>query len=442
MGAGRGGVRAGSRTRSAIWRSPGAVFWGGSSLAAAFVGVSALWERTHAVPITTGARALLETLIVVATAAVSSLFFLRWRGSRLRCDLLGTCAFLLLSVAGVLSAVASDMRTWVGHDGFIWPAFALRTIGLLLVVWAVLEHGRGVTVSGRVPRPLAFATAGAAVIAVSPPLLLGAVLPGLAVGSVTSTRLLIGVNVVLVPLLLLAARRALRYGMRRQDALLTWLGGMLMLLAFSRLSIVVHPTVRLDLLHPADVLRILAVGVAAVGCLLAAREQWRSAALGAVLQERERLAHELHDGIAQDLAFLSAQSRWLVTRPDDRQGLELIAEAAQRALAESRLAISSLRRDPGELLQRRIATAAESAGARVGCEVSVAVAPDVAADPIRVEKLTVEVRDHIVEAGRRGAHRVSVQVVMTHDGPVVLATTEPRDSGRSEHSERSAAPHS
>jgi signal transduction histidine kinase len=405
------------------------VFWGSSGLALAFVGAMAVWERAHDMAVTTGARAMLEMTIVAAAAGISALFFLRWRGSRLRRDLLGTCAFLLLSVAGAMSAFAIDLSVWLGHDGFIWSVFTLRTIGLVLVVMAVMEHGREVALSGRVSQPLAVVAAGAFVVVVSPPILLGDVLPGLAIGSATSVRLFTGVSLVLVPPLLLAARRALQYGMTRQDALLAWLGGVLVLLAFSRLSLALHPMVRLDLLHPGDLLRIIAVGVAAVGCLLAGREQWRRAALDAVLRERERLAQELHDGIAQDLALLSAQSRWLARHSNDAQGLDLVAEAAQRALAESRWAISSLRRDPGEPLQRRIDTVAEIAAVHFGCAVSVTVDADVSADPIRVEKLASEVRDHIASAGQRGAHGVAVRVAMTREGPVVIAATEQWDGG-------------
>ena len=91
----------------------------------------------------------------------------------------------------------------------------------------------------------------------------------------------------------------------------------------------------------------------------------------AVLDERRRLARELHDGLAQELAYITTESRRLAGQP----GVEHLAEAAERALEESRAAILALTRPADEPLERTIAVAAQSIGVRAGIDVIVAVRP-------------------------------------------------------------------
>lgn len=65
----------------------------------------------------------------------------------------------------------------------------------------------------------------------------------------------------------------------------------------------------------------------------------------AVVAEQHRaLAGVLHDGLAQELALLCSQSRFLARRyPEDRAHFEMLGQAAQRALEESRAVIAVLR---------------------------------------------------------------------------------------------------
>ena len=55
-------------------------------------------------------------------------------------------------------------------------------------------------------------------------------------------------------------------------------------------------------------------------------------------RERRRIARDLHDGLAQELAFIAMQSRQLA-RQTGEATLEQIAEAAETALAEAREAL-------------------------------------------------------------------------------------------------------
>lgn len=90
---------------------------------------------------------------------------------------------------------------------------------------------------------------------------------------------------------------------------------------------------------------------------------------GRLADERRRIARDLHDGIAQDLAFLAQQSDALAARPGGPPVAADMAVAARRALAGTRTAIGVLRAGTDEPLAEALARAADDAGARWGASV-------------------------------------------------------------------------
>jgi signal transduction histidine kinase len=100
----------------------------------------------------------------------------------------------------------------------------------------------------------------------------------------------------------------------------------------------------------------------------------------AALAERKRIARELHDGLAQELAFIALQSRRLAEKSADHGAAEL-ADAADRALAESRSVIESLNEVADGSVARTLARTAERLAHRSGAKVELALDPRVEARP-------------------------------------------------------------
>lgn len=95
---------------------------------------------------------------------------------------------------------------------------------------------------------------------------------------------------------------------------------------------------------------------------------------GAILQERSRLAREIHDGLAQHLAFLKMRVSWLKRSPSsvDAQQLQDVEGVLETALIEARHAITTLRAEPqGTSTVEAIAGYAEEFGQVSGLEVEV-----------------------------------------------------------------------
>lgn len=94
--------------------------------------------------------------------------------------------------------------------------------------------------------------------------------------------------------------------------------------------------------------RLLDVFGAEAAVLLERSHRYEGVAAAAVLQERSRLAREIHDGLAQHLAFLKMRVAWLQrsTTPVENKSLQDIETVLETALAEARQAISTLRAEP------------------------------------------------------------------------------------------------
>lgn len=139
----------------------------------------------------------------------------------------------------------------------------------------------------------------------------------------------------------------------------------------------------------------------------------------AILAERSRLARELHDGLANELAYISMESRRLSATASTTH----LVEAAERALEESRAAIAALRRPADEPLERTITDAALSLGARSGIDVTVAVRPglEVPAD-VRAGLLRI-LREAMANAARHG-HAETIHVSVNGPSPLVMAIAD------------------
>lgn len=133
------------------------------------------------------------------------------------------------------------------------------------------------------------------------------------------------------------------------------------------------------------------------------------------------MARDLHDGFAQELAFISTQSRRL---KDDPVG-ERVAHAAERALDESRSAIRALTRRTEDPFDSEVAEVAEQLAARAGARLRLDLQPSVMLPAEPREQLLRILREAVMNGLRHGkATQIAVELAM--DGGVRLAV---RDNG-------------
>jgi signal transduction histidine kinase len=145
----------------------------------------------------------------------------------------------------------------------------------------------------------------------------------------------------------------------------------------------------------------------------------------ATMEERRRIARELHDGLAHELAFIASKTRGAATvGPTTREAREL-AGAADRALDEARRAITVLSVAQPQSLDAAISQTVEDLGSRLGVACDLHLADDVEVPGEVTENLLRIVREAITNAAYHGASehvRVSLersdrlQLVIEDDG--------------------------
>ena len=125
----------------------------------------------------------------------------------------------------------------------------------------------------------------------------------------------------------------------------------------------------------------------------------------ATLQERRRIARDLHDGLAHELAYIAGTTRALLGDPNEKEVIRQLANAAERALDEARRAISVLSNDQPEPLVVSITQTAEDLTLRYGLKLSLDLQADTDVSSERCEALLRILREAITNAGRHAKAR-------------------------------------
>jgi signal transduction histidine kinase len=125
------------------------------------------------------------------------------------------------------------------------------------------------------------------------------------------------------------------------------------------------------------------------------------ATAGAVDAERRRIARNLHDGLAQELAYIRMETSRMAAMTPSRR-MARVALAAQRALEESRGAIASLHGDE-ESFSAELSSVANDLVTREGAELSLNVDPDLELRCEAREALMRVMREAISNGVRHGA---------------------------------------
>jgi signal transduction histidine kinase len=199
---------------------------------------------------------------------------------------------------------------------------------------------------------------------------------------------------------------------RRRDELMLWLAIGAVLAAISRWNYLVYPSLYSPWLYTGDAFRLASYTVLWLGAAREIGSYWRTRADNAVLEERRRLARELHDGVAQELGFIATRARALEETYRKDKAVRVLASAAERALDESRRAIIALTQSSDEPLEAAVAQAAEEVAGRSGARLKLELDRGVNVPAETREALVRIVREAVGNAARHGdaeAIRVELQ---------------------------------
>ena len=195
-----------------------------------------------------------------------------------------------------------------------------------------------------------------------------------------------------------------------EDQLLRWLGPGCALAAFSRINYELFPSLYSDWFYTGDLLRTASYLLLLVGASGEIRQYWAAQARVAVLEDRRRVARELHDGVVQELGYLRIEA--FGAAPGLRE--RLIA-ACDRGLEEARGAIDALGHGADEPLAAVLKRAAREVVERYGGRLVVDFDPSVVAGAEQRHALVRITREAVSNALRHGkAGRVCLR--LSRDG--------------------------
>jgi signal transduction histidine kinase len=195
------------------------------------------------------------------------------------------------------------------------------------------------------------------------------------------------------------------------------------LLGAARFQDFLYPALRDDLLTTGDLFRLVAQVVLVFAALHELQELWRTRAADARGRERQRLAAELHDGLAQELAYLTTLAGMAASNPTNGDHLEKARAAAERALMETRYAIADYARVGPVELDLVLAELAEDVEARYGCDIALDL-EELVVDDRTAHELSRVAREALVNAARHGGPGQILVSLRTRPGVVRLSVTD------------------
>jgi signal transduction histidine kinase len=371
-----------------------------------------------------------ETTAALVLVLVAALLFGRFRRSGRLLDLLALAGVAVLAGKNLVFSVLTAILTETSGGLTTWRTTGVGMMGAALLAAAALAPERTVTDRGRA---LALTTAGC--------------LAGLGILIVVADIFQLPAAFVERPetradLAYLSQHTALLvadagatamffvagavFGQRAEqerDEFQLWLGIGAVIAAVAYLNYVLFPSAFTDFLYVGDLFRIAAVLAWGIGTIRVIAAYQAAHARAAVLEERRRVARDIHDGVAQELAFIATQMHGLRAAGGDERVTSDIMESVERALDETRGAISALGRPLNEPFHVALAHTAEEVAGRLGARLELNIEAGVAVPPAWEQALPRILREAVANAVRHGRAR-NVSVALRNADRVCLRVTD------------------
>ena len=233
-------------------------------------------------------------------------------------------------------------------------------------------------------------------------------------------------QMVMVVLYLLAAVGFLIRSQRLRDEFLGWLAIAALLATASRVAHFLYPATDSDWAYTGETFRLLFYAVLFVGSMREICSYWRALANAAVVEERRRVACDLHDGLTQELAYLT-RNLDLLDGATDAETVGRLRQAVDRARAESKRAISGLVDAGRPVSETTLAEAISEIAERFDIELEFDTVRDVRLPEIRAEAMVRIACEAVTNAARHSGARL-VRLSLKHDGQRVRLRVS--DTGR------------
>jgi len=386
--------------------------------------------------------ALETTASLIALLAGFLVFGRLRRGSRLN-ELLLACALAALALLNLFFLTVPALAELVPDDLMVWAALIGSSLGAGLFALAAFAprwrvRRRGLVLAGGAAG-VATAVLVAAVVsefAERLPRAAAATLPPdlQAWPDLHAQPTVLALQLFMTLLYGLAAVGFLSRSRRLGDEFLGWLAIAAVLAAFSQFHYFLYPYLYSQWVHTGDVFRLSFYAVLLAGSMREIWSYWRALSEAAVFEERRRIARDLHDGLAQELAYLVRNLDALNGETGD-DTLTRLRRAVERAQLESQRAVKTLAAPGGQAVEAALADAAGEVAERFHVGLELDLVSGIRLSAARAEALVRIACEAVTNAARHsGASRVILNLerdgsrvrLRVSDGGRGFDTTVPR----------------
>jgi signal transduction histidine kinase len=352
----------------------------------------------------------LETTAAIAASAAAFLLLGRfWRTGFLD-ELILSAGLSLLALSNFAFATLPAVFDLQSSRASVWSMLWTASVAGVFICVAALLPRRRLNVGRRWPlvvysSGLAIALAGSLPVVASPSLLPhGSAL----IVSTTNAQpsLAGGLQLGLALLYILAALGYTRRNRLTNDELSGWLAIAFILSAASHINYFFHPAALSNWVYTGDVFRLGFYLALLIGAAREIASYWTSVIAAASLEERRRLARDVHDGLAQEISFIARNVRLLQDHGAEPQLVERILRGVARAQEESRRVVGALAARPDEPLDKALAQAVQEAARRYGASVDMELASGIALSPREKEAVIRIASEAVANAAQHSGAEV------------------------------------
>jgi len=342
--------------------------------------------------------ALETTAAITASAAALLLLGRFWRTGFLD-ELVLSAGLSLLAVSNFAFAALPAVFGLQSDRASVWSMLFTAVVAALLICVAALLPRRRLTVGPRWPLVVYGSTLAVAIAGTLPTVAFPSLLNGVALSVSTSDAhpsLAAGLQLGLALLYILAALGFTRRNRLTNDELSGWLAIACILSGASHINYFFHPAALSNWVYTGDVFRLGFYLALLIGAAREIASYWTSVIAAASLEERRRLARDVHDGLAQEISFIARNVR-LVDR---------ILRSVARAQEESRRVVGALAPKPDESLDQALAQAVQEAAQRYGASVDMELASGISLSPREKEAVVRIASEAVANAAQHSGAEV------------------------------------
>jgi signal transduction histidine kinase len=332
-------------------------------------------------------------------------------------EILLACALAVLTLSSLFLCTVPAVAGWAPDDLTVWIAPIANSFGALLLVLAAFLPDRQL----RPPGLMLAVGAGAVTTALLatlilvpaftrplPPQVVASLAPG-AAGRLGPHVAQFSPQLAGAILYGVAAAGFLRCSRRRRDEFLGWLALAAMLAAASQVNYLLSAT-NPPSLYGGDVFLCFFYAILFFGSMREIWSYWHALSRAAVLEERQRIACELHDGVVQELAYLARNLEFLDEQADEA-GVARLRRAVERARMESRRVISAAAVPGNRAFEVVLAETVTEIADRYRVKLDLDLTSDIRLSAPLREALTRIAREAVANAARHsGAGRIDLRL--------------------------------